>query len=58
MPEECPVCYTVEDFCREYPEGTYILATGTHVVTVIDGDYYDTWESGSEPIIYYWKKVS
>lgn len=58
VPEECPVCYTVEDFCREYPEGTYILATGTHVVAVIDGDYYDSWDSGAEPIIYYWKKVN
>lgn len=58
VPEECSSCFTVRDFCENYPDGTYILATGSHVVTVIDGDYYDTWDSGSEPIIYYWKKVS
>lgn len=58
VPEECPSCFTVMDFCENYPDGTYILATGSHVVAVIDGDYYDTWNSGSEPIIYYWKRVS
>ena len=58
VPEECHSCFTVRDFCENYPDGTYILATGSHVVAVIDGDYYDTWDSGSEPIIYYWKRVS
>ena len=58
VPEECPSCFTVRDFCENYPDGTYILATGSHVVAVIDGDYYDTWDSGAEPIIYYWKRVS
>ena len=38
------------------PEGKYLLATGTHVVTVIDGDYYDTWDSGDEIPIYYFTK--
>lgn len=56
IPNECPDCYTIEDFCRDYPEGTYVLATGTHVVTVVDGDYYDTWDSGKKIPIYYFKK--
>lgn len=56
IPDTCPDCYTVQDFCKEYPNGKYILATGTHVVAVIDGDYYDAWDSGKETPIYYWRK--
>ena len=56
IPDMCPDCYTIRDFVRDYPEGTYILATGTHVVAVKDGKYYDTWDSGDEVPIYYFKK--
>lgn len=49
-------CYTVEDFCNDHPKGTYILGTGTHALTVIDGDYYDVWNSGNELPIYYFTK--
>ena len=43
----CPKCVTVREFCKHYPVGTYIIGTGSHAVSVIDGDYYDTWDSGS-----------
>ncbi len=33
-----------------------LMATGTHVVTAIDGDYYDTWDSGEEQVIAIWKE--
>ena len=56
IPNTCPHCYTIKDFCDEYTEGTYILATGTHVVAVKDGDYYDSWDSGDEVPILYWQK--
>lgn len=56
IPNTCPSCYTVRNFCYDYPNGIYILATGSHVVTCIDGNYYDTWDSGNEIPIYYWKK--
>lgn len=49
-------CYSIEDFTEDHPVGTYILATGTHVVCVKDGNYYDTWPSGQECAIYYFKK--
>lgn len=58
IPDTCPQCYTVRDFCIDYPDGTYILGTGSHVVTVIDGNYMDSWDSGDELPIYYWKKES
>jgi hypothetical protein len=56
VPDNCPHCYTIKDFCNEYFRGTYILGTGTHVVAVINGDYYDTWDSGDESPIYFWTK--
>ena len=57
IPDDCPDCYTVREFCYDNPTGLFVLATGTHVVTCIDGDYYDTWDSGNEIPIYYFKKV-
>ena len=56
IPDTCPDCYTIEDFTKDHPEGKYIVHTGTHVVAVIDGDYYDTWHSGEEIPVYYWKE--
>ncbi len=50
----CPNCYTVDDFCNDHPKGTFILSTGTHVVTIIDGCAFDAWNSCSEtPISYF-----
>lgn len=56
IPNECPDCYSVAEFANDHKRGVYILATGTHAVTVIDGDYYDTWDSGAEVPIYYFVK--
>ena len=44
------------DFCNDHPKGAYILALSSHVVAVVDGCYYDTWDSGQEIPIYYWTK--
>lgn len=56
IPDTCPDCYTVNDFVRDNPQGTYILGTGSHVIAVKDGYYYDTGDSGNEVPIYYWTK--
>lgn len=54
IPNECPDCYTIADFCHDNPHGTYVLGTGTHVVAVIDGNYYDVWDCGDEIPAYAW----
>lgn len=56
IPDTCPDCYTVRQFCKDYQNGKYILATGSHVIAIIDGDYYDTWDSGDEVPIYYFSR--
>lgn len=56
IPDTCPDCYTVQDFCLDNPRGTFVLATGSHVVAVIDGNYLDSWDSGSEVPVYLWRK--
>ena len=56
IPNTCPECYTVSDFCEDHAKGTYVLGTGTHAVAVIDGNYYDAWDSGDEIPVYVWKK--
>ena len=56
IPEDKPDDYTVEDFCRDYPQGTFIVATSGHVLTVQDADYFDSWNSGKEIPIYYFER--
>lgn len=57
LPDTCPACYTLERFCKDFPVGTYLVATGSHVIAVIDGDYYDTFDSGNEVVTYYFERV-
>ena len=47
---------TVEEFAARYPRGIYIVCTGSHVVTIIDGDWYDSWDSRNAKISYYFLK--
>ena len=48
--------YTVREFAERNPIGVYVLGTGNHVVCVRDGTYCDSWNSGDEPVIYFWTK--
>lgn len=52
----CPDGCTVKDFADNNPKGRYLLASNTHVIPVIYGNYIDTWDSGNEIVIQYWKK--
>ena len=56
IPDTCPDCYTLEDFCNEHPTGVYVVVLSGHVVTVESGKFYDTWNCKDEIPIYYWRK--
>ena len=55
LPQSCPSCTTVREFCKLYPDGTYIIGTGSHAVAVINGNYYDSWDSGNEIPSFFWR---
>ncbi len=54
IPNVCPNCYTARMFCRDNPEGTFVLGFGGHVATVRDGDLFDAWDSSNEIPVYVW----
>ena len=56
LPDRCPNCYTVRDFCRDNPYGEFVLATGSHVIAIIDGFYFDAWDSGDEVPTSVWRR--
>ena len=56
LPESCGDDYTVRDFCADHPIGVFVVAVHNHVLTTIDGDYFDSWDSGAELPIYYFKR--
>lgn len=43
-------------FCKDNPKGIFVVKLPNHVVTVVDGCYYDSWDSGKEIPIYCWRK--
>lgn len=56
IPDDCPDCYTIEDFCKDHPKGVYVIGTGSHLTTVIDGALFDSWNSLAETPVYYFEK--
>lgn len=55
IPSVCPKCVTIDEFTKMYPYGTYIIGTGSHAVAVIDGNYYDSWDSGNQIPSFFWR---
>ena len=56
IPDTCPACYTIKDFCYDHQYGVYVVGTGEHVVCIINGNYFDSWDSGNEIPIYYFER--
>lgn len=56
MINQCPECYTIADFAYDHPLGDYILGPKEHAVAVINGDWYDTWDSGNTVPTYYFRR--
>lgn len=49
---------SVEEFTQAYPTGTYLVLTNdsptkrpNHIIAIIDGDIYDSWDSSTQSII-------
>lgn len=56
-PNDCPFCYSLANFAEDHPSGRYVVGTGNHAIAVIDGDWWDAWDSGLVvPILYYTKE--
>ena len=56
LKDDCPYCYTINDFCDDHPDGIYIVATGSHVVCIREGIYYDIWDCGDKVPLFYYSK--
>lgn len=46
---------TVARFAHEHSDGIYVLALNNHVVTIVCGNIYDSWDCSDEVVIYYWE---
>ena len=56
LQDTCPFCYTIDNFAADHPKGTYIVATGSHVICIKDGSYLDAWDSGNKVPLFYFSK--
>ena len=48
---------TVDSFAKDHPTGTYIVNVANHEVAVVDGKYYDTWNSGDCSMYGWYEKL-
>lgn len=48
---------TVASFAEKNKKGTFVLQVASHIVTVVDGFYYDTWDCGASSLYGYWEKA-
>lgn len=57
IPSSCPDCYTIGEFAEDFPRGVYVLGTGQHVATIIDGVILDSWDSSNEIPMFMWRRL-
>lgn len=48
---------TVESFAQDHKKGKFILRVSHHVVALVDGYYYDTWDCGGKSL-YGWYELT
>lgn len=49
---------TVKEFTSSHKKGKYIVSVAHHVVAVVDGRYFDTWDSGEKYLYGYYELQS
>ena len=47
---------TVDSFAKAHAKGKYICTVAGHVVAVVDGKYYDTWDCGYKSLYGYYER--
>lgn len=47
---------TVESFAKDNKKGTFVLRVANHIVSSVDGFYYDLWDCGDKSLYGYWEK--
>lgn len=47
---------TVQKFALQHKKGIFVLRVAHHLVTCVDGTFYDTWDSGEKSLYGYWEK--
>lgn len=47
---------TLNDFAIKNCDGTYLVMLPGHLVAVVDGEYYDSWDSGKKRVQKYFSK--
>lgn len=58
IPDDGLGAYTVGDFANDNPHGVFVLSMpGKHVVTVVDGNVVDSWDSRNERPSYYFAQI-
>ena len=55
IPLNLPTSITIKQFCKMFPHCRYIIGPGSHAVAIIDGNYYDSWDSGNEIPSFFWR---
>ena len=46
----------LKDFCELNNSGEYIAVLKNSAVYILDGDYYDEWDSGEEEVSYFFRR--
>lgn len=58
VPNTCPDCYTLSDFAKDHPIGTFAVKTNNHITAVVDGNIFDAWDSSRRVPMYFWEKTN
>lgn len=45
------------EIAKQLGSGSYILRLARHLVASVDGNYYDSWDSGRKPVYGYWERT-